>query len=92
MLKNLDINNKFFSFYLSTNKNSLDQSFSSEDFEPQVNIEKNDVSEENIVIINNIYKEKDFYLLNDISNDNIIKSDCLSEPHINDSIDSTIYL
>ena len=88
MLKNLDINNKFFSFYLSTNKNSLDQSFSSEEFEPQVNIEKNDVYEENI-IINNIYKEKDFYLLNNISNDNIIKSDCLSEPHINDSIDST---
>ena len=40
MLKNLDINNKIFSFHLSTNKNSLEQSFSSEDFEPLLNNEK----------------------------------------------------
>ena len=88
MLKNLDINNKIFSFHLSTNKNSLEQSFSSEGFEPLLNNEKNDNSDKNI-IINNDYKEKDFYLFNNTSNDNLIKLDSLSEQNFNDSIESS---
>ena len=88
MLKNLDINNKIFSSHLSTNKNSLEQSFSSEDFEPLLNNEKNDNSDKNIMI-NNDYKEKDFYLFNNTSNDNLLKLDSLSEPNFNDSIDSS---
>ena len=88
MLKNLDINNKIFSFHLSTNKNSLEQSFSSEDFEPLLNNEKNDNSDKNIMI-NNDYKEKDFYLFNNTSNDNLIKLDSLSEQNFNDSIESS---
>ena len=90
MLKNLDINNKIFSFHLSTNKNSLEQSFSSEDFEPLLNNEKNDNSDKNIMI-NNDYKEKDFYLFNNTSNDNLLKLDSLSEQNFNDSIESCIY-
>ena len=88
MLKNLDINNKIFSFHLSTNKNSLEQSFSSEDFEPLLNNEKNDNSDKNIMI-NNDYKEKDFYLFNNTSNDNLLKLDSLSEQNFNDSIESS---
>lgn len=88
MLKNLDINNKIFSFHLSTNKNSLEQSFSSEGFEPLLNNEKNDNSDKNIMI-NNDYKEKDFYLFNNTSNDNLIKLDSLSEQNFNDSIESS---
>ena len=88
MLKNLDINNKIFSFHLSTNKNSLEQSFSSEGFEPLLNNEKNDNSDKNIMI-NNDYKEKDFYLFNNTSNDNLLKLDSLSEQNFNDSIESS---
>ena len=81
-------NNINISFNSTKNQISFNQSLSLVSDDSEQNFEGDEDLDKNL-ILNNIYKEKDLYLLNDISNNNTVKLDCLSAQHSNSFINST---